>query len=235
MTEDEPIIHYEDDSLIIIIKPPNLSSYIGKAPSIGEWLITNRPECATASLKKEEAALCHRLDHETSGLIIAAKTRAAYLNIREQFKNQTIEKYYLCLVEGKLTHEGLLESYTFNRYRGSKKVSVISLENKQPARSTKSSLVIKSTKYFPKEDLTLANIKLITGTRHQIRAQLASTKNPLVGDKLYGSTRKIEENLKDLIEVTLPFDLNKYTFLLHAYRIILQHPDDKSKIDAHIP
>ncbi|MCK5895411.1 MAG: RluA family pseudouridine synthase [Cocleimonas sp.] len=163
----------EDDDLIFINKPSGLAVHSGTGSPYGliEAFRQLRPTLPFVEL-------AHRLDKETSGIVILAKNRKALLSLHELFKSGGIDKYYQTLVAGQWTAGRQHVRNTLVRERGRKqKVQV--QEGGKRAESI----------FYPRQtfaDTTLMEVKLLTGRMHQIRTQLADKDFPVLGDSQYG-------------------------------------------------
>lgn len=127
---------------------------------------------------KHEKALLYRLDSGTSGVLILAKNQNAF----NEF--EMIEKRYFALVEGKLQRQGSVEHYLSSR---GKKGSLVIGVDQDVDKSKHVTLIILSSDYFKNSNTSLLEVKLVTGHRHQIRAQLSLLGHPIVGDTFYGA------------------------------------------------
>lgn len=185
-------IIYEDENIICFFKPNNISV---TENNLNEYNFTN--------LVKQEFGNnlepCHRLDRNTSGLILYSKNKEALSILLDKFKNKEIEKHYLCMVYGiiKKDHE-ILESYLF---KDSKK-SIVYISD-YPQKNYEKII----TEYTVLErDLnnltTKLDINLHTGKTHQIRAHLAHIGYPLIGDGKYGNNKINKEFRKKTQELT---------------------------------
>ncbi len=197
----EPIpldILYEDDDLLVIDKPAGLT--VHPAPGHSEHTMVNAvlshfPELADSGGERLRPGIVHRLDKDTSGLVVVAKNRDALANLSEQFKSRSVQKIYLTLVKGHLKPEtGLIEA-NLGRDKGNRKRMAITEDGKE-ARTR-----YRVIKYF-KDGYTLLEITLETGRTHQIRVHLAAIGFPVVGDITYG--------------IKSPFLARQF---LHAHRI----------------
>ena len=217
-------IIYEDDFIIALNKPPCTHSVIqkGSEESLALDLSRYLPGAASISLKEEDSGLVQRLDFMTSGVILGAKTREAWLRLKGMSDKSLIKKTYLTLVEGRFPSELTVESLLGSANRSSKKVRVYppSSRNKRtfPA-STRYQLL----KYFPDEDSSAVNVTLYLGRRHQVRVHAASSGHPISGDTLYGSRRSLEG------------ESGSPAFLLHARCLSLQHPFTSAQIELKAP
>ena len=126
-------------------------------------------------------ALCNRIDRNTGGIVIAAKTAEGLRIMNQKIKDRELEKYYLCVVHGTMSpREGKLESFLL-KDEGKKQVSV----HKKPVPGGKTAVTLYRTLAVGK-GLSLVECELITGRTHQIRAQFAAAGHPLLGDGKYG-------------------------------------------------
>ena len=130
-------------------------------------------------------ALCNRIDRNTGGIVIAAKTAEGLRVMNQKIKDRELSKYYLCVVQGKMNpKEGKLEGYIF-KDEVKKQVYV----RKRPEPGAKTAITLYKT-LAVKNGLSLVECDLITGRTHQIRAQFAADGHPLIGDGKYGSERE---------------------------------------------
>lgn len=169
-------IVYEDDFLIFINKPSGLAVHGGSGLGYGliEGFRQLRPNMPFVEL-------VHRLDKDTSGIVMLAKNRDVLLEVHQMLKSSKIYKYYQTLVlghwtEGKITVENRLEKQSGKR----QKMKVV--EKEGDGKQSKSI-------FYPEKiyrDYTLLNVNLLTGRMHQIRTQLADKGFPVIGDTKYG-------------------------------------------------
>ena len=191
-------IIYEDDNIICFFKPEGIS--------VTE---TNLNEYTFTSLVKENFGKnlepCHRLDRNTSGLILYAKNKETLSILLNKFKNKEIEKHYLATVYGivKNNHK-TLESYLF---KDSKKrmVFISDIPKKNYEKIITEYIVLEKNN---KENLTKLDVNLHTGKTHQIRAHLAHIGYPIIGDGKYGNNeinKKFKKKTQELVSYKLIF------------------------------
>lgn len=206
---------YEDDNIILLNKPVGVLTQKA-APSdvsLNEWLINylfENNEVTTESLDTYRPSVCNRLDRNTSGLVICAKSLIGARTMNKLLKDRNVHKYYRTIVSGNLKEQMTLKGYLFKDESRNK----VFIEEDDPGDDRYSYI---ETRYLPISynsecDLTLLEVKLITGKPHQIRAHLASISHPIIGDVKYGG-RKIGSLRSQL---------------LHSYRLVFPEdlPDD---------
>lgn len=179
---------YEDNHLIVVYKE---SGILAQADISGDPdLLTITKDYIKVKYEKPGAVylgLVHRLDRNTTGLMVFARTSKAASRLSEQIKNHSFSKKYLCVCEGHLAGKARLENYLY--FDEKQKKSFVTNENK----GKKAILDYEALEYtkLNGKEYTLVNINLQTGRHHQIRCQLASLGYPLYGDVKYGAHDKL--------------------------------------------
>lgn len=170
-----PKIIDEDEHLCVLEKPAAWPSVAAKPgtldpKSVEGWLQARYPA----------ARLVHRLDNETSGLMLAAKTTRVWEHLRKIWKTEAVVKKYRALVVGKTPPSGTISTPIAHHPRKKKKM-VPGGKKARPALTQ-----YKTLRHF--KDYSLIEIRITTGVRHQIRVHLASIGHPVAGDKIYAKT-----------------------------------------------
>jgi 23S rRNA pseudouridine1911/1915/1917 synthase len=162
-----------------------------------------------------DANIAHRIDQETSGLVLCAKNKQSEREIKMMFQERDMAKKYLALVHGKFKDSMTIDAPLLRSQAKSAKVRMI-VKVDDSGKSSKTDF--KLLKYFSELDMSLVECSPHTGRQHQIRVHLFHVKHPIVGDPIYGQS---EENIvKYLDRVLTPKDRIKYSgatrLLLHA-------------------
>ncbi len=173
-------IVYEDDDLLVVDKPAGLA--VHPAPGHPGHTLVNAILSYLPGLAENGDSLrpgiVHRLDKDTSGLLLVAKNRVTQANLSEQFKSRSVAKSYLVLVRGKLTPEsGIIEAAIGRDPRNRQRMAVVS-------RGREARTEYRVVRYVG--DCSLLEIKPATGRTHQIRVHLAAIGFPVLGDTTYG-------------------------------------------------
>jgi 23S rRNA pseudouridine1911/1915/1917 synthase len=212
-------IVYEDDALLVINKPAGLVVH----PGSGNWegtllnaLLHHAPQLEAVP----RAGIVHRLDKDTSGLLVVAKTLTAQTALARQLEARSVKREYLALVHGELIRPGKVEA-PIGRHP-TQRVKMAVVENGKPAVTH-----YRIEKKFP--SCTLLRCRLETGRTHQIRVHLAQIKHPLVGDRTYvKGPQKCVPQLRELLN-SFPRQA------LHATSLGLVHPVSGEAMEWHAP
>ena len=185
-------IVYEDENILLVDKRPGLAVHPHDGAEYGRTLIDQiqaylyqKKEWRPREENAYTPALCNRIDRNTGGIVIAAKTAEALRILNQKIRDREIDKRYLAIVEGTLPKkEGSLVGVLF---KDAKKNRVFVTDTPQPgSKSCRTDYRVLASR----NGLTLVECRLITGRTHQIRAQFAHAGHPLLGDGKYGKLDK---------------------------------------------
>ncbi|MEW5900790.1 MAG: RluA family pseudouridine synthase, partial [Acidobacteriota bacterium] len=208
-------IIFADEDIIVLNKPAGLVVHPGAGVAQGTLvnaLLFHFPGIEAVG-HPERPGIVHRLDKETSGVMVVARSPKAYAELKRQFKSREVEKVYLGLVWGRISEpEGRIDWALGRHPRHRQKISV---RTKRP----KAALTLYSVKKILQE-FTLLEIKPVTGRTHQIRVHFAASGHPVVGDTRYGGKDKAGRFAR---------------LYLHAWHIVFAHPATKALSEFYAP
>jgi 23S rRNA pseudouridine1911/1915/1917 synthase len=214
----EPIplnVIYEDPHIIVLNKPPGLvvhpapGNYTGTLVNALLYHYGSLPSSGPGmrGSERERAGIVHRLDKDTSGVMVVARTQEALRSLSAQFKNRTVQKRYLALVMGVIKKgSGTIEAGLGRHVKERKKISVHTHKAREAV-----------TLYTVKErfgNATLVAVEIKTGRTHQIRVHMAHIGHPILGDRVYGGAK-----------ATKLGDLPLSRQMLHAESLSILHPE----------
>ena len=219
------IILFEDEHLLAIDKPSGVAVHGGSGVSFGviEQLRMARPQARFLEL-------VHRLDRETSGILLVAKKRSALTNLQDQFRERETGKTYLALVSGRWPGNKKVLDKPLHKYLlpdGERRVKVVSKEDPDGMPS----MTLVKVRPTGATAFTLLEVTIKTGRTHQIRVHLASEGFPIVGDDKYGD---FELNKTLVRPGKLPALKRMF---LHAWRLQFNHPASGERVEllAQLP
>ena len=235
--EDIPLdIHYEDDTLLVVNKPPQMvvhpgyGNYSGTLVNALVFHINNLPEKSENYFGRP--GLVHRLDKNTTGLMVIAKTEHALTHLSKQFYDRTTERRYHALVWGDIEEEGTITGNIGRSLKNRKQMDVFP-EGDFGKHAVTHYSVVKRFGY-----VTLVECRLETGRTHQIRAHFKSIGHPLFNDNEYGGDKVLKgttfSKYKQFVE-------NCFKLLpgqaLHPKTLGFQHPakDEYMRFDSELP
>ena len=216
--EDIPLnIVYEDEDIIVVNKQKGLVVHPGNGNPNGTLVNAIMAHCkdSLSGIGGEiRPGIVHRLDKDTSGLLIIAKNDEAHLNIAEQIKNHEVKKTYLALVRGRIKETEATIDMPIARDEKNRIKMAVDKKGKSAITHFK---VIK--KY---ENYTFLEVNIETGRTHQIRVHLSKIGFPIVGDSVYSNGKN-------------PFGVEGQ--MLHSYRLEFKHPrtGEILKLEAKLP
>jgi 23S rRNA pseudouridine1911/1915/1917 synthase len=220
VAEDRPLaVRYEDDRLLVVAKPPGLVVHPGPGHATGTLVnaLLGRPgtSLSAGGGAADRPGIVHRLDKDTSGLLLVAKDDATHLALARDLAAHRVERRYLALVQGRLPADtGTVDAPIARHPRDRKRMAVV--DGGRPAVTH-----WKVLETFPAVQLVEATLE--TGRTHQVRVHLASLRHPLAGDRTYGA----DPTLATRLALARPF--------LHAWHLAFTHPADGHRVELTEP
>ena len=224
--EDIPIdIVYEDEVLLVVNKPAGL--VVHPAAGIHSGTLANAlafhfEQLPTGS-NAARPGIVHRLDRDTSGLLVVAKTESAMENLADQFRDRTVFKSYVALVHGRVQPaSGLIDQPIARDPSNRTRMAVV--------RGGRAALSLYQTRRAYQR-FTLLDVELKTGRTHQIRVHLAWLRHPVVGDETYGAGR--DNTIQNARLRTAVRKLGRQ--FLHAEKLAITHPVSGKRLEFQAP
>jgi 23S rRNA pseudouridine1911/1915/1917 synthase len=218
---------FEDEALLIVDKPTGMPVHPLRPDEGGTLvnaLVARYPELSGFGYHPLQPGLLHRLDNDTSGILVVARRADVFEALRQQFRGQSVLKCYLALVEGAVERDGAVEQPIGHDRCDRRKMLVIDPTDSPPElrrRARPARTLYRVAQRLPAH--TLLAVSLRQGMRHQIRAHLAWLGHPIAGDALYGA-RTVQ-----------PVAGLPARYFLHACRIELAHPVRGGLLSADAP
>ena len=218
--QDIPVeVLYEDDDIIVVNKPKGMVVHPGNGNPDGTLVnaLMNICKDSLSGIGGEiRPGIVHRLDKDTSGVIVVAKNDKAHINLSEQIKNHEVEKTYIALVRGIVKENEATINMPIGRNKNDRKKMAVEKDGKEAVTH------FKVLERYPKDNCTLLEVKIETGRTHQIRVHLSHIVYPVIGDTTYSNGK------------------NKWGVVgqcLHAKRLKFKHPTTGKEmiIEAELP
>lgn len=210
-------IIYEDSQVIVIDKPAGLTVHPGAGQPRGtlvNGLVFFYPEIKNVG-SPLRPGIVHRLDKDTSGLMVVARTQAAYHSLRRQFEDRSVEKVYLGLAAGRFKDKKGIIDLPVGRHPAERQK--MSVKSRKPRVAITRYEVLREFKHS-----TLLALKPLTGRTHQLRVHLSALGHPLLGDSRYGQTDEKKRKPGSRL-------------FLHAFELSFEHPVKKERLKFRCP
>ena len=218
-----PIL-FEDADLLVINKPEGVLSHPNPGAKSPTSAFEGPYDLAERRFQTPQgpAWLVHRLDQDTSGVLLAAKNKKSVTACRNAFEERKVKKHYVALVSRRPMPPHGIWRDTLMEQRSSKGIRSAINYSGQP----NAFLNYKMKEYFPKFNLSLLEIELLTGKTHQIRVQSAYRGHPVAGDRIYGNFT-LNKELRQSLDLRRMF--------LHAWRLVFPHPTSGKLLTIESP
>ena len=230
---------YEDDDLLVVNKPAGMSVHAGAGNSrgtlvnalLGRGQALSRGSATAEGDEQLRPGIVHRLDKDTSGLIVIAKNDFAHAKLAESFRTRAVKKIYLALAEGKFEKTSGKIDFPIGRdpiHRT--RMKAFGAQSKSASRARPGVTREALTEWCKLADFgcaALLEVQLHTGRTHQIRVHLSAIKHPLAGDALYGASSQLQAG-----KIELPVLGRQF---LHAARLAFPHPRTGTWVETSAP
>ena len=227
--EPEPLsldVVFEDDHLIAINKPPGLVVHPAtshRTSTLVHGLLHHCDHLADLG-GPLRPGIVHRLDKDTSGIIVVAKENSTYRHLSHQFKEKLVYKEYSALVYGRLRHSSGQFTDPIRRHPKNRKKMGIIAGGREASTFWWLELLF--------GEVSLVKVVIKTGRTHQIRVHFAHARHPVVGDATYGGKKRVK-SVQNPLMLTRLSQVKRQ--MLHARRLALEHPATGEKLDLSAP
>jgi 23S rRNA pseudouridine1911/1915/1917 synthase len=220
-----PLIH-EDAHLLALNKPAGMDCHGfsgADETTLANFLVARWPELIGVGKSRWEPGLVHRIDRDTSGLVLVAKNQAAFNELSSQFRRRAVKKTYLALVQGSTPEQGRIALPLGHDPKDRRKMRVLIAPRKNATNSKVWPALTYYRKVGEQNGVSYLQLEMQTGVTHQLRAHLAAIGHPILGDLLYGGAG--EEC----------FGLDHH--FLHASELRFMHPASRTAmvLEASLP
>jgi len=210
-------ILYEDDDILVVNKAPGVVVHPGAGHESSTLVHGLLAHCSRLAMQgsPQRPGIVHRLDQDTSGALVVAKSEKAYLDLIVQFKDHKVKKEYLALAYGRFRErEGEIRTLMDRHPVDRRKMAVASRKGREAVSKWR----------VEKEwgEISLLRVTIVTGRTHQIRVHLSHLQHPVVGDSTYGGGQHRAKSLKSRPLQELILTVHRQ--MLHDWRLDLEHP-----------
>jgi len=217
------VVRYEDESVLVLDKPAEIAThgFSGReTKTLANFLAARYPALHGVGTSRWEPGLVNRLDEGTSGLVLAARDRAAFDDLRLQFRQGLVKKKYRALVWGTTPKQGALDLPLTHDPGDRRKMRIASAPRGRAAKAKTWPALTRFRLLGHAAEFSLLEVEIETGVTHQIRVHLQAAGYPIVGDPLYGGE---------------PNRLGLTRQFLHAFFLAFRHPKDGREIGVVSP
>jgi 23S rRNA pseudouridine1911/1915/1917 synthase len=229
---DGLVVLHEDEEALVVDKPAGQAVHPSGRHLAGTLIQTVHARYSQGGLLPVPIRLCHRIDRETSGVVLLAKGERAHRNIRKQFERHGIEKEYLAVVHGSPVEDAGTIELPLGPAHGSRvRMKIAVREGGAEARTLWRVLERRAA-------LALVACTLVTGRQHQIRVHLSAIGHPIVGDKLYGGDEELFlRNARRELDARDHEELRIERQALHSHRIAWHSPatHERREVTSSLP
>jgi 23S rRNA pseudouridine1911/1915/1917 synthase len=218
-----PLI-YEDQHLLAFNKPAGMDCHGFSGDdqaTLANFVVARRPEIIGVGKSRWQPGLVHRIDRDTSGLVLVAKDQRTFEDLADQFRHRVVRKRYLALVQGSAPEHGQIALALAHDPSDRRKMRGVTVPRRHGTRIKAWPALTSYQKLGDKGGVSFLQLEMSTGVTHQLRAHLAFIGHPIVGDLLYGaSTQEC-------------FGLKRH--FLHASQLSFTHPVSSAEMSLQAP